>query len=524
MARVNLDGVESIRVIRAAGNLDLRGTSGASVVISCNPPPDVRREGATLEVALSSNGEIEIPSGVAIDVSRCAGNLDAGDLSAPLHIGRVHGNLRALNVGALAISEGVNGNLEVATARAVDCADVRGNASIYEVEGAVRTRTVAGNLEARRVGSVEAGTVSGRARLSKVGQAVRIARVSGKLKADAVAGDLEVKQVRRHASVAEIQGSVELPEVGGVAELSGPMPTGKTWRVKSRGRISVELDEACAAAVSADAGSCRVRLYGIEGGGLKWSGSNRVEGTLGPDRPDAERTRLVLETSDADIIIAAAGAAPRDFSWREPRFGRRFAAPFEDLAGELSHEIPGLVSAILGATGKFVSQTGALSGGFVRNVTNSVGEVLAEIDRMLGELGETVPRDVAERLAEQCRRISKLIRRAARERRACSPEKRREAEERIRQAAREMRETIREAARKVREGAAGKRTDDADTSSPDSGAPPSHAETQPLTPEARERDVLAILKAVRAGEIEPDEADDMIGALMEVERASRGVA
>ncbi|HYB90628.1 MAG TPA: hypothetical protein VEC38_06250 [Candidatus Binataceae bacterium] len=517
MATVNLDDVESIRVLRVAGNLRLRGTAATSPAISCSRPPELRRDGATLEVTLSSNGEIEIPSGVAIDVVRCSGNLEAGDVPAPLHVGRIRGNLRAWNVGALAIGEGVDGNLEVASARAVECADVRGNAHFYDVEGAVRPRTVDGNLDVRRVGSVEAGNVAGRARLSKVGKAVKIASVRGKLKADGVGGDLVVNEVGRHAIISDVQGSLDLPDVGGVAELGGPMPAGKTWRVQSRGRISVELDDASAAAVLADAGSCRVRLYGVEGGGLKWSGSNQVEGALGAERLDVERTRLVLKTTDADIIIAAAGARPRDYSWREHRFGRRFAAPFEDLASELGDEIPDLVSAILGATGKFVSQTGAISGGFVRGFASGVGESLADVYRMLGELGETVPRDVAEELAEQCRRISRLIRHAARQRRTCSPEARREAEERIREAAREMRETIREAARKIREEAAGKRAGDSDTSPAETAAPPAY--TQPLTPEARERDVLAILKAVKAGEIEPDEADDMIAALIEVEQA-----
>ncbi|MFZ0659620.1 MAG: hypothetical protein WAM05_12930, partial [Candidatus Binataceae bacterium] len=42
-------------------------------------------------------------------------------------------------------------------------------------------------------------------------------------------------------------------------------------------------------------------------------------------------------------------------------------------------------------------------------------------------------------------------------------------------------------------------------------------DTRPLDPAAFQGDIMKILQAVKAGEIEPEEADEMIAALMEAE-------
>jgi hypothetical protein len=483
MIESNLDGIETLRIVRADGNLRITGAAPAR--ISGSPEPEIEREGGAARITLRGNGELRVPAGMTVEVARVGGNLTAEDLAAPLTIGRVGGNLRADHIGALAVTEGIGG-------------------SAY--------------LE--RAGAVEIESVGGKARIVEASGRVRIAHVGGKLVADGIGGDLSASSVGGHASVERISGAVDLPAVGGAADVRGPFPAAKSWRIRSRGRVSVELDSEASLEINAAAGWGRVRIYGIDVAGLRWDGRNRVTGVLGAERPAGERTTLDLETSSADIIIARPGARPES----EARFGRRFAVPFEDLAEELGRDIPGFVSAILGATGKFVADSGALSGEIVRDVTSGVGrgvrEVLAEIDRMLDELGDRVPQELAEQLAAACRKLSEMIRRAATETRGQSHEARREMRRKIREAADELRERIREAARAARERAGEERPTEPGVPGAETPAP-FPGQTQPLTPEARARDVLAILKAVKAGEIEPDEADDMIAALMEVERVAR---
>jgi hypothetical protein len=73
--------------------------------------------------------------------------------------------------------------------------------------------------------------------------------------------------------------------------------------------------------------------------------------------------------------------------------------------------------------------------------------------------------------------------------------------ERVREAARELREAIREAAERARERPAGE-----PRQHPPAGADRAAGRSE------RERQILKILEAVRRGEIEPEQADDLIRA------------
>jgi hypothetical protein len=102
--------------------------------------------------------------------------------------------------------------------------------------------------------------------------------------------------------------------------------------------------------------------------------------------------------------------------------------------------------------------------------------------------------------------------------------------ERVRQAAREMRDKIREAARNVRDrshdqaGGTTQSTTGSTTQSntqSDTEKPAFDTRSARFTPGATEklsRDdaILEILAAVKDGRLEPDEADDLINAWMEV--------
>ncbi|HZC45681.1 MAG TPA: hypothetical protein VE243_04345, partial [Candidatus Acidoferrum sp.] len=316
----------------------------------------------------------------------------------------------------------------------------------------------------------------------------------------------------------------------GAVDLAGPFPADKAWSVRSRGRVNVEVDASASIDLDASAGWGRIRTYGVDAAALKWLDRNRVHGPLGPEPATGARLKLVVETRGADVIVASADSRERNFSGRGHRSrGAGFAAPFEDLVDDLGGEIPTFVRSVLDAAGQFVAESGGLSSGIVREVTRdvkrSVGEGLREVERAIEEIEEHVPGDVGERLSKLGKEIGDLVAQAVR---GGSREARTEMRERVRQAAREMRDKIREAARDVRnrshdQPGSTTQSNTQSTTQSDTAKPSSTSHSAQFRPGATEklsRDdaILEILAAVKDGRLEPDEADDLINAWMEVSR------
>ena len=88
--------------------------------------------------------------------------------------------------------------------------------------------------------------------------------------------------------------------------------------------------------------------------------------------------------------------------------------------------------------------------------------------------------------------------------------------DRVRNAAREMRETIRTAARDMQSHAHEDRAARPESSASSQPPPNKPGATEKLN---REDAILEILAAVKDGRLEPDEADDLIKAWMEVRDA-----
>ena len=109
MSEVSLDGIESLQIIRADGNLTLVGGGQAPVEIECSLEPFVKRDGARAEITLRANATIHLPAGVALEVSDCAGQLEVEDIAAPIVLGRVAGNARVRRIGALTLRGRVAG-------------------------------------------------------------------------------------------------------------------------------------------------------------------------------------------------------------------------------------------------------------------------------------------------------------------------------------------------------------------------------------------------------------------------------
>jgi DUF4097 and DUF4098 domain-containing protein YvlB len=569
MATSTLEGIESIRVMRADGNLKVSGAPDVQhATIEASVLPEITRIAGVAEVVVRANATIIVPAGVTVEVEELAGNLEVSDLATPIVVKRVRGNLDARRIGTIAIRESVGGNVSIKEANSVegykvrgslavesarsvtfshvaghfDCRSVDGEVAIEKISGAARldslrgpfiARLIGGHLEVEGAADVEAGVVGGKVRASNLSGALRIGKIGGKLALDAVAGDVAVGFVGGNARVARVGGALSLEEVGGAIDMSGPYPAEKIWSVRSRGRVSVEVDANASMELDASAGWGRIRIYGVEAAGLKWLGQHQVHGPLGPEPATGARMKLAIETRGADVIVASASARERDFSGRghRARAGSAFAfaGPFEDFAEELGGEIPAFVRTVLNAAGKFVAESGGLSSAVVREVTRdvkrSVSEGLREVERAIGEIEESAPREVGEKLSKLGKEIGDLVSQAVR---GGTREARDQMRERVRQAAREMRATIREAARDVHsrsreERGAAAASSSAESTEPAAGERP-RAPARPGATEKlnREDAILEILAAVKDGRLEPDEADDLINAWMEVREADAG--
>jgi hypothetical protein len=566
MAISTIDGVESIRILRAAGNLKISGGDRPAIEIDSGLAPRVTTNAGIAEVTLRDNASITVPAGIAVEVEDLAGNLDLSDLATPFVVTRVRGNLHARRIGAISMRDTVSGNVSIKEAGAIDgikvrgalsvesagaitfshvageldCRAIDGEVAIEKIAGGARltglrapfiARVIGGHLEIEDAAHAEAGVVGGRVRASNLSGGLQIGKIGGKLAADTVAGEVAVGFVGGNARISHVGGSLNLEDVGGAIDLAGPFPLDKTWSVASRGRVNVEVDPSASLELDASAGWGRIRTYGIDAAALKWLDRNHVHGTIGADPASGARTKIAIETRGADVIIANADARERDFSGRGYRSrAGGFSAPFEDLVDDLGGEIPAFVRSVLDAAGQFVAESGGLSSGIVREVTRdvkrNVSEGLREVERAISEIEERVPEDVGERLTKLGKEIGDLVSQAVR---GGSREARTEMRDRVRQAAREMRDKIRDAARDVRN----RPHEEAGSTTQSAGGSTTQSTTQSDTEKSsqsarfrpggtvklnRDDAILEILAAVKEGRLEPDEADDLINAWMEVSR------
>jgi hypothetical protein len=525
MDNFRLNDIEAIRVMRAGGNLRVRGVATGDTLLQCDAEPQVRRVENRAEILIASNATIEVAPGVAFEILECAGNLDIEDISAPLSLGRVRGNLRARRIGSIAIrgevagnfslddahaleGEQVNGNLRVEGARSikfrnvagnVDCGTVEAEVSFEEVRGRLRVavagpvsaQRVAGKLEVQGVASLKADSVGNKVKAIAVAGDVALGKIGGRLVCDDIAGSVSVAEVAGHVGLRGVSGAVAMPQIGGAVDLLGPLPNAGIWKIVSRGRISVEVSAETSAKFTASARHGRVRLYGIPESSFTRTGRDLVEGTLGAGGLD-----ISLEATGADIILFADDGQARDYDGRrrsgEFRMGRRFAAPFENFAqnfaDDLREEIPEFVGEILGAAGRIVSEGGKFTGTIAHDVTRSVGDALREVERTISDLDDKVPHEVSDKLTRLGRKISEAVERAVDEARERRRDRRRDRDE-------------------------GAEESPASSAASDEASVPGGEGT-------RDAAMMKILNAVREGSLKPEEADRLIAAWAELHRTS----
>ena len=184
MAISTLEGVESVRVIRAAGNLKITGTDRAAVEIDSNTAPRVDTNAGIAEVTLRDNATIAVAKGVTVEIEDVAGNLDVAELATPFVVKRVRGNLHARRMGAISMLDTVSGNVTIKEAGAVDGLKVRGALTV-ESAGAITFGHVAGGLDCR--------TIDGEVAIEKIAGGVHLLGLRAPFIARVIGGHLEVE-------------------------------------------------------------------------------------------------------------------------------------------------------------------------------------------------------------------------------------------------------------------------------------------------------------------------------------------
>src|ERR1700722_19796890 len=130
MSTSTLDGVESIRILRAAGNLKIIGTDSPAIEIDSGTAPRVEINAGVAEVTLRGNASVAGPKGVTVEVEDLRGNLDGADLATPLVVTRVPGTPHPLRVAALSMRDAASGNVSIKQAGAIDGLKIRGALSV----------------------------------------------------------------------------------------------------------------------------------------------------------------------------------------------------------------------------------------------------------------------------------------------------------------------------------------------------------------------------------------------------------
>ena len=304
MDNFRLNDVEAIRVMRAGGNLRVRGVTSGDTLLQCDSEPQIRRIENRAEILISANATLEVAPGVAFEILECAGNLDIEDISAPLSLGRVRGNLRARRIGSIVIrgevagnlsledaqaleGEQVNGNLRVEGARSIkfrnvagnaECGTVEGEVSFEEVRGRLRVSVagpvsahrVAGKLEVQGVASLKADNVGNKVKAIEVAGDVALGKVGGRLGCDDIAGSVSAEEIGGHVGLRGVRGAVALPKIGGAVDLLGPLPEpGHLEDRQPRKNQRRGRPPETSAKFTAVARNGRVRLYGVPGEQLR---------------------------------------------------------------------------------------------------------------------------------------------------------------------------------------------------------------------------------------------------------------
>lgn len=297
--RITLPTVLAVTVKRAAGDLHIRGLTGAV------------------------NAEV------------VHGDLRLGSLGGAIRIARVDGDLRADDVADLRLLGACAGDLRFETSGNLEAETVAGDVRISDA-GAIRLNRVHGDLWAERLGgALQVERVSGDVRLNEIGGLVSLRALHGDLRALGLSGGLSAPQVQGDAI---LQGMVA-PDANYVLNAEGdislllPAEADARLTVRAHGRIRSDVqltpaaDGSPAFSATIGQGSSRISLTSAGDIRIVQAGGNAAHAAAdvrGPTTPEDLRTLGDRIRQQVTASLAAAGISVEGGSWggRHSRGGR----------------------------------------------------------------------------------------------------------------------------------------------------------------------------------------------------------
>lgn len=221
-ASVASDGIEQVRIISRAGDLEVTGRAGARQVSArgraCTSEADdlaeltirVRRDGSTL-VLEATDPDRDLHFGSYYAYLDLVVDLPQG---MPVIIDDGSGNITVAGVGAARVNDG-SGNIEMTDVRgALEIEDGSGNIELAGARGDVEIADGSGNLTVTRVtGSVRIDDGSGEIRLADVSRNVHVDDGSGSIRVERIGGDFTVDEGGSgHVSYDDVTGRVSVDD------------------------------------------------------------------------------------------------------------------------------------------------------------------------------------------------------------------------------------------------------------------------------------------------------------------------
>jgi hypothetical protein len=408
-------------------------------------------------VSVRQGCEVQVPSGMAVEVRQAQGNLRvAGPVD--LNAEQIRGNLQLSQTGQVTLAE-VYGNLKADAAKSLRLIGTAfGDAKLDDVSTA-DLQNVRGNLQVRGSVSLRASRVGGNLQAKSLAGTLDIDRVGGNATLKNVAGTVTVGQVAGNLAAKYLSGGAKVGRIGGNLGLDGDLGTGCTYHFNADGNAWLCLSEQTGAHLTLVAGGqllSRLKLADEERSGT------RLSGTLG-----GGGNEIVVEAGGN--ILAVAGEAVPDSDWGD------------DLARQIEESLRAIdVEAIT----RQVSQEmdAAMSRLKVKLETVDWERMGSQTQKALERAMDRIQKDMDRAAAKAAHHAEQFQRRAERAARYAEHRERRRSSTPY-------------------------QNQDVPVDVP--GSPPEDLEPEPSLDEER----LSILRMVEQGQITPEEAEMLLDAL-----------
>jgi hypothetical protein len=212
--------------LKAYGGVQITGVDQADVTCEIDAPQlaTLVEEEGHVYVTINAACQLKVPVNSSIDIERAMGSVMIKNITNPIHVEKVLGNLVLINVGQATVG------------------NVGGNFSAQTTSGPIQVDKVAGNLTVDDVQSVSCEKVGGNCVLRNVRENCCVEKAGGKCLVDGVTGLATLTRFGGSIKVRDIALESDV-RAGGNIELIGCSFT-QDLSLRAGGNIAIALSEA----------------------------------------------------------------------------------------------------------------------------------------------------------------------------------------------------------------------------------------------------------------------------------------